>query len=84
MPVGCIVDVVLFTNLHKNPFFQHAHRDIGVVDPRHDEPFVKLLPQGMVTGQSFKIKATGQYISPKDAVLDDDQKMVRVVCNWWR
>ena len=48
-----------------------------MVDPRHDEPFVKLLPQGMVTGQSFKIKATGQYISPKDAVLDDDQKMVR-------
>ena len=52
-------------------------RDLGIVDPRHKEPFVKLLPQGMVTGQSFRIKATGQYISPKDAELDDDQKMVR-------
>ena len=46
------------------------------MDKRHPEPFVKLLPQGMVTGQSFKIKATGQYVHPKEAELDDDQKMV--------
>ena len=62
--------------------FPWRRRDIGVVDPRHKEPFIKLLPQGYVTGQSFRIKSTGQYILPKEAILEDDQKMVRRPENW--
>ena len=44
-----------------NHFLHH----IGLVPYR--EPFQRLLVQGMVMGQSFRVKGTGQYL-PKENV----------------
>lgn len=54
-------------------FMHRFLRDLGLVSSSHAEPFKKLLPQGMVMGQSFKVTSTGQYVLPKKARLADDQ-----------
>ncbi|ESO93051.1 hypothetical protein LOTGIDRAFT_216293 [Lottia gigantea] len=46
-------------------FFNHFLNDIGIL--KHREPFIDLLTQGMVLGQSCQVKSTGQYV-PADQV----------------
>jgi leucyl-tRNA synthetase len=43
----------------------HFLHSIGLVP--YQEPFQRLLVQGMVMGQSYRIKGTGQYL-PKENV----------------
>ena len=48
-------------HLYYARFVMHFLYDCGLVPSR--EPFTNLLTQGMVLGQSFKVKDTGKYIS---------------------
>ena len=43
-------------------FFCHFLYDEGMLPQR--EPFKNLLTQGMVMGQSYRVKGTGQYLRP--------------------
>ncbi|XP_071089905.1 probable leucine--tRNA ligase, mitochondrial [Haliotis cracherodii] len=45
-------------------FFNHFLHDLDLVPQR--EPFINLLTQGMVMGQTFRVKGTGRYIQPGD------------------
>ena len=45
-------------------FFNHFLHDRDLVPER--EPFVNLLTQGMVMGQSYRVKGTGKYLRPED------------------
>ena len=45
-------------------FFTKALRDRGLIDV--DEPFERLLTQGMVQGVTYRNAATGKYIAPAD------------------
>ncbi|XP_074645241.1 putative leucine--tRNA ligase, mitochondrial isoform X2 [Tubulanus polymorphus] len=44
-------------------FFNHFLQSVGMLTDR--EPFHNLLTQGMVMGQSYRVKSTGQYIKPE-------------------
>ena len=41
-------------------FFNHFLCDAGYLKDR--EPFINLLVQGMVMGQSYRVKGTGEYL----------------------
>ena len=43
-------------------FFNHFLCDAGYL--KHREPFTNLLVQGMVMGQSYRVKGTGEYLRP--------------------
>jgi leucyl-tRNA synthetase len=49
-------------HLYYARFFCHFLYDEGMLGVR--EPFVNLLTQGMVMGQSFRVKGTGRYLTP--------------------
>ena len=51
-------------HLYYARFFNHFLHDLGLVPGR--EPFVNLLTQGMVMGQSYRLQDSGRYIPPKD------------------
>ena len=51
-------------HLYYARFFSHFLHDHGLVPTR--EPFVNLLTQGMVMGQSFRVKSTGKYCHPSE------------------
>ena len=51
-------------HLYYARFFGHFLHDLGMVPQR--EPFVNLLTQGMVMGQSYRLKDSGQYIPEED------------------
>lgn len=56
-------------------FFHKLLRDIGLLDS--DEPFTKLLTQGMVTAETYyQVDATGkrQFFNPLEVALDLDDK----------
>lgn len=55
---------VLFSailHLYFARFFNHFLCDYGEL--KHREPFINLLTQGMVMGQSFSIKSSGKYLT---------------------
>jgi len=51
-------------HLYYARFVNHFLHDIGMVPNR--EPFVNLLTQGMVTGQSYRLKESNKYIPSTD------------------
>ena len=53
-------DLSAIMHLYYARFFNHFLHAEGDVPCK--EPFVNLLTQGMVMGQSFKVKATGKYL----------------------
>jgi leucyl-tRNA synthetase len=53
-------------------FFTKALRDRGLLG--FDEPFNRLLTQGMVQGITYKNPATGKYVAPADVVDPSDPR----------
>lgn len=52
-------------HLYYARFVCHFLHSIGLLN--HREPFINLLTQGMVKGESFRVKDTGKYL-PRDKV----------------
>lgn len=46
-------------------FIQHFLASLGLVS--HKEPFKRLVTQGMVMGETYRVKDSGRYL-PKDEV----------------
>ncbi|XP_077993172.1 putative leucine--tRNA ligase, mitochondrial [Glandiceps talaboti] len=55
-------------------FVTHFLHSEGMIE--HKEPFQRLLVQGLVMGQTFRVDSTGQYIS-KDQVEFSDQQAIQ-------
>uniref|UniRef100_A0A672L616 leucine--tRNA ligase n=1 Tax=Sinocyclocheilus grahami TaxID=75366 RepID=A0A672L616_SINGR len=51
-------------HLYYARFLSHFCRDQGMVS--HREPFRKLLVQGLIKGQTFRVAETGQYLTKED------------------
>ncbi|XP_052816180.1 probable leucine--tRNA ligase, mitochondrial isoform X2 [Mya arenaria] len=51
-----------YLHLYYARFFNHFLCDIGLTS--HREPFVNLLTQGMIRGESYKVARTGVYLPP--------------------
>ncbi|XP_016399625.1 leucine--tRNA ligase, mitochondrial [Sinocyclocheilus rhinocerous] len=51
-------------HLYYSRFLSHFCRDQGMVS--HREPFRKLLVQGLIKGQTFRVAETGQYLTKED------------------
>uniref|UniRef100_A0A8C1S7S9 leucine--tRNA ligase n=1 Tax=Cyprinus carpio TaxID=7962 RepID=A0A8C1S7S9_CYPCA len=51
-------------HLYYARFLSHFCRDQGMVS--HREPFRKLLVQGLIKGQTFRVPETGQYLKKED------------------
>jgi hypothetical protein len=71
LPVGDFVLLVIHSeclffpppailHLYFARFFNHFLCDYGEL--KHREPFINLLTQGMVMGQSFSVKSSGKYL----------------------
>ncbi len=71
MPVDQYVGGIEHAILHLlySRFFTKVLRDRGLLDC--DEPFQRLLTQGMVQGITYKNPKTGKYIPPQDVNADD-------------
>ncbi|KAM4632695.1 leucine--tRNA ligase, mitochondrial [Polymixia lowei] len=54
-------------HLYYARFLCHFCRDQGLV--AHREPFQKLLVQGLIKGQTFKLAESGQYVKREDVVF---------------
>ncbi len=68
--VGGIEHAIL--HLLYSRFFTKVLRDRGLLG--FDEPFTRLLTQGMVQGITYKNPATGKYIAPSDVKDADDPR----------
>ena len=68
--VGGIEHAIL--HLLYSRFFTKVLRDRGLLS--FDEPFKKLLTQGMVQGVTYKNPATGKYIAPTDVTDANDPR----------
>jgi leucyl-tRNA synthetase len=68
--VGGIEHAIL--HLLYSRFFTKVLRDRGLLS--FDEPFIRLLTQGMVQGITYKNPATGKYIAPSDVEDADDPR----------
>ena len=69
-PVTCTCTMMYVTaimHLYYARFVSHYLQDRGLV--AHREPFKNLLTQGMVMGQSYKIKESGRYIPPDQVTI---------------
>ncbi|XP_016145857.1 probable leucine--tRNA ligase, mitochondrial [Sinocyclocheilus grahami] len=51
-------------HLYYSRFHSHLCRDQGMVS--HREPFRKLLVQGLIKGQTFRVAETGRYLKKED------------------
>jgi len=60
-------------------FFNHFLCDSGYL--KHREPFTNLLVQGMVMGQSYRVKGTGEYLRPDQ--VDFSSKSALWVLVWF-
>ncbi|KAK7492189.1 hypothetical protein BaRGS_00016486 [Batillaria attramentaria] len=66
-------------------FFSHFLHGVGMLGVR--EPFVNLLTQGMVMGQSYRVKGTGRYLTPAQVDFSGEKPKekgtgVPVVTQW--
>ncbi|XP_056009191.1 probable leucine--tRNA ligase, mitochondrial isoform X2 [Ostrea edulis] len=66
-------------------FFNHFLCDYGEL--KHREPFINLLTQGMVMGQSFNIKSSGKYLRKEQVDFMGEKPVVKgtgeeVVVQW--
>lgn len=61
-------------HLYYARFMNHFLHDQGMVQQR--EPFTKLLPQGMVMGQTYSLKDTGRYLKKEEVNFLDDKNLV--------
>ncbi|MCS5422684.1 MULTISPECIES: leucine--tRNA ligase [Psychrilyobacter] len=52
-------------------FFHKVLRDMGLLST--DEPFKRLLTQGMVLGPSYYEKSTGKYLFPNETEIKDEK-----------
>jgi leucyl-tRNA synthetase len=68
--VGGIEHAIL--HLLYSRFFTKVLRDRGLLS--FDEPFTRLLTQGMVQGITYKNPTTGKYIAPSDVKDADDPR----------
>lgn len=59
-------------HLYYARFMTHFLHSIGFVPER--EPFKRLLVQGMVMGQSYRVKSTGQYLKESQVKFDAKKK----------
>ena len=74
LPVNQYVGGIEHAILHLlySRFFTKALKDRGLITA--DEPFERLLTQGMVQGVTYRNPTTGQYIAPADVNDPDDPK----------
>ena len=68
--VGGIEHAIL--HLLYSRFFTKALKDRGLLDI--NEPFDRLLTQGMVQGTTYRNQATGRYVAPADVADPDNPK----------
>lgn len=59
-------------HLYYARFFNHFLHSIGLVP--QPEPFQRLLVQGMVMGQSFRVKGTGKYLKEDEVRITNAKK----------
>lgn len=59
-------------HLYYARFINHFLHSKGLVP--HPEPFKRLLVQGMVMGQSFRVKGTGKYLKEDEVEIIDTKK----------
>ncbi|KAJ6647423.1 putative leucine--tRNA ligase, mitochondrial [Pseudolycoriella hygida] len=59
-------------HLYYARFMNHFLHRIGLVP--EPEPFKRLLVQGMVMGQSYRVKETGKYLKECDVKIDENTK----------
>ncbi|GLV45797.1 Leucyl-tRNA synthetase mitochondrial [Carabus blaptoides fortunei] len=59
-------------HLYYARFLSHFLYSLGLVPQR--EPFNRLLVQGMIMGQSYRIKGTGKYLSKSQVNIIDSKK----------
>ena len=52
-------------------FINHFLHDQGLV--AHKEPFKRLLVQGLVMGQSYRLTSSGQYLTPDQVDTSGNQ-----------
>lgn len=54
-------------HLYYARFMSHFLHSLGMIPNK--EPFKRLLVQGMIMGQSYRIKGTGKYIAKSDVKI---------------
>ncbi|XP_034554060.1 probable leucine--tRNA ligase, mitochondrial [Notolabrus celidotus] len=62
-------------HLYYARFLSHFCRDQGLVG--HREPFRKLLVQGLIKGQTFRLADSGQYLKREDLDFTDNEPVAR-------
>ncbi|XP_067255934.1 probable leucine--tRNA ligase, mitochondrial isoform X1 [Chanodichthys erythropterus] len=62
-------------HLYYARFLSHFCRDQGMVS--HREPFRKLLVQGLIKGQTFRVAETGQYLKKEDVDFTGSEPVQR-------
>ena len=77
---GCFIHFCAFSlpavmHLYFARFFAHFLHDEGMLAQR--EPFINLLTQGMVMGQSYRVKGTGRYLAPDQVDLSGGSEMAK-------
>lgn len=59
-------------HLYYARFIQHFLHGLGLVPQR--EPFKRLIPQGMVMGQTYQVKDSGKYLSTTEVTVINEKK----------
>lgn len=59
-------------HLYYARFINHFLHGLGLVPQK--EPFKRLIPQGMVLGQTFQVKETGKYLSSEEVTIVNEKK----------
>jgi len=72
LPVDCYIGGIEHAVLHLlyARFFTRALKDSGYLNV--EEPFTRLVTQGMICHETYKDKNTGQWLSPEEAAGRDD------------
>ncbi|XP_072009502.1 leucine--tRNA ligase, mitochondrial isoform X1 [Engystomops pustulosus] len=58
-------------HLYYARFFNHFCQSLGMV--KHREPFNKLLVQGLIKGQTFRLPSTGRYLQRDEVDISDNE-----------